>query len=386
MKCSAFMKITSCAIALLAASTYYTRSCLGADSTHANLAELTKNPLTLPAPKDRRLRPLVVILADNAGTETTDFVIPYGVLKESGAADVVTVSTEPGTVELMPALQIRADMTMMQFDESTPVGADILIIPAMNRAENPVLLDWVRAQSKKGATVVSICEGARVIAHAGLLEGKAATTHWSGLEEMAEAFPGTTWVHNQRFVIDEQVMTTTGISASLPASLALVEAIAGRHAAEFTAQRLGLSAWEIDHDTSAFTLTADRILLVAGNWFAVWRHEVVEMPVDGGFDEISVALMADAWSRTFRSEALATNVSGAVRSRHGLLIETETGSELGQYVLPFYAGTPASALDAAIEGIAERYGAPTADLVALHSNIRGVSPDCSAQRSSENVI
>lgn len=89
---------------------------------------------------------------------------------------MVTVSTEPGTVELMPALRIRADMTIGQFDESTPAGADILIVPAMDRAENPVLLDWVRAQSEKGATVVSICEGARVIAHAGL-EGKAATTH-----------------------------------------------------------------------------------------------------------------------------------------------------------------------------------------------------------------
>jgi len=365
MKCSALMKITRFAIVLLALSTYYTRSCLGAESTHANIAELTKNSLTLPAPKDRRLRPLVVILADNAGTETTDFVIPYGVLKESDAADVVTVSTEPGTVELMPVLQIRADMTIVQFDESTPAGADILIVPAMDRAENPVLLDWVQAQSKKGATVVSICEGARVIAHAGLLEGKAATTHWSGLEEMSEAFPGTTWVHNQRFVIDEQVMTTTGISASLPASLTLVEAIAGRHAAELTAQRLGLSTWEIDHDTSAFTLTADRIFLAAGNWLAVWRHEVVEMPVDGGFDEISVALMADAWSRTFRSEALATNVSGAVRSRHGLLMETEAGSEPGRYVLPVCVGTPASALDAALEGIAGRYGAPTADFVAL---------------------
>jgi len=348
-------------MALLAGAGYYTRSCLGAD----NIAALAENSLTLPAPKDRRVRPLVVVLADNAGTETTDFAIPYGVLKESGAADVVTVSTEPGAVKLIPALQIRADMTLVQFDESTPVGADILIIPAMDREENPVLLNWVRAQSEKGATVVSICEGARVIAHAGLLEGKAATTHWSGLEEIAEAFPGTRWVHNRRFVMDGQVMTTAGISASLPASLALVEAIAGRHTAELTAQRLGVSNWGIDHYTSSFTLTAGRIFLAAGNWLAVWRHEVVEIPVAGGFDEISVALMADAWSRTFRSEALATSVSGSVRSRHGLLMETEASSESDRLVLPVYSGTPASALDAALENIMERYGAPTADFVAL---------------------
>jgi len=360
MKCSALIKTTGFAIALLAASAYYTRACLGAD----NIAALTENSLTLPAPKDRRVRPLVVILADNAGTETTDFVIPYGVLKESGAADVVTVSTEPGTVKLIPALQIRTDMTTAQFDESTPNGADILIVPAMDRAENPALLNWVQAQSGKGAAVVSICEGARVIAHAGLLEGKAATTHWSGLEGIAEAFPGTTWVHDRRFVMDGQVMTTAGISASMPASLALVEAIAGRRTADLTAQRLGVSNWGIDHDTSSFTLTAGRMLVAAGNWLAVWRREVIEIPIDGGFDEISVALMADAWSRTFRSEALATHVSGAVRSRHGLLMETEATSS-DRYVLPVYSGTPATALDDALEGITGRYGAPTADFVAL---------------------
>ncbi|WP_367156167.1 DJ-1/PfpI family protein [Methylomonas sp. HYX-M1] len=359
------MRITGFAIVLLAALTSYRQFYLGAATTRANIVELKKNALILPAPKDRRLRPLIVILADNGGTETTDFVIPYGVLMESGAADVVTVSTEPGTVELTPALRIRADMTIRQFDESTAVGADILIVPAMVRAENPVLLDWVRFQSEKGATVVSICEGARIIAHAGLLEGKAATTHWSGLQEMAAAFSGTTWVYNQRVVIDGQVMTTTGISASLPASLVLVEAIAGRHTADLTARRLGLSTWHIDHDTSAFSLTAERIFLAFGNWLAVWRHEAVEMPVDRGFDEISAAIMADAWSRTFRSEALATNVNGVVRSRHGLLMETETDSAPGRFVLPVYTGTPAHALDAVIEAIAGRYGAPTADFVAL---------------------
>lgn len=365
MKYSALLKITGFALVLIAVSAYYSQSCLGADPSYANISALTENSLTLPAPKDRRTRPLVVVLADNAGTETTDFVIPYGVLKESGAADVVTVSTEPGTVKLIPALQIRTDMTIGQFDQSTPAGADILIIPAMDREEDPVLLNWVRAQSEKGATVMSICGGARVIAHAGLLEGKAATTHWSGLEEITEIFPGTTWVHNQRFVIDGQIITTTGISASLPSSLALVEAIAGRHTAELTAQRLGVGTWGTDHDTSAFTLGVDQIFLAAGNWLAVWRHEIVEMPVDGGFDEISVAFMADAWSRTFRSEALATHASGAVRSRHGLLIETETVSESEHYVLPVYTGTPASALDAALEAITGRYGASTADFVAL---------------------
>ena len=79
----------------------------------------------LAAPKDGRARHLVVVLADNEGTETTDFVIPYGVLKESGAVDVFIVSTGPRTVMLNPALLVRADMTLAQFDTATPAGADV---------------------------------------------------------------------------------------------------------------------------------------------------------------------------------------------------------------------------------------------------------------------
>ncbi|HEX7944033.1 MAG TPA: hypothetical protein VF495_05170 [Phenylobacterium sp.] len=52
--------------------------------------------LAIPAPKAGRTRPVVVIVAENEGAETTDFAIPFGVLKESGIVDVRTVSTGTG--------------------------------------------------------------------------------------------------------------------------------------------------------------------------------------------------------------------------------------------------------------------------------------------------
>ena len=107
------------------------------------------------------------------------------------------------------------------------------------------------------------------------------------------------------------------------------------------------------------------MLFRSANWLAVWRNETVEVPLEGGFDEISVALTADAWSRTWRSEALATNASGFVRSRRGLVIETGAKSKPGSYVLPAYLGPAAKALDVTLDDMARRYGASTADLVAL---------------------
>jgi putative intracellular protease/amidase len=336
-------------------ATHAERAVTAALSTHETTLELAP-------PKDGRTRPLVVVLADNAGTETTDFVMPYSVLKESGAADVLTVSTAPGAVSLIPALRIRADMTLAQFDAATPLGADIVIVPAMARNDTPALLDWLRRQANQGATVVSICEGAWVVANAGLLQGKSATTHWFALKSIAEKFPGTTWVRNSRWVVDGKIMSTTGVSASVPASLALVETIAGRAVAQQTAQRLGLPAWDKQHDTAAFAFTAKQFVVIASNWLALWQHESIAVPIDQGVDEMAVAQTADAWSRTYRSRAFATGSEAMVRSRRGLLIETEAVVQRGDVVMRVVA---APSLDATLDDIAARYGQASANLVAL---------------------
>ena len=78
--------------------------------------------LTIGAPKAGRARPLVAIVADNAGTETTDFIVPYAMLKASGVVDVVAVSADEGEVELMPALRMLADTTFDRFDAATAAG------------------------------------------------------------------------------------------------------------------------------------------------------------------------------------------------------------------------------------------------------------------------
>jgi putative intracellular protease/amidase len=365
MQFSLWKNFAGCMSLLFAASTGHAQAIIDISPAATDAAIAQETRLKLPAPKNGRKRPLVVVLADNAGTETTDFIVPYGVLKESGVADVLTVSTEPGTVALHPALRIRADLTTAQFDAQTPEGTDILIVPAMHKSDAPALLSWVRAQSEKGATVVSICDGAWVLANAGLLEGKSATTHWYALKSIDRKFPGTAWVRNRRWVIDGNVMTTTGIAASVPASLALVESIAGRPAAELTAGRLGVKAWGAEHDTAAFALSSGDLFVVARNWLALWRHETVEIPAEEGLDELSMAFIADGWSRTYRSQAVAMNASGVVRSRRGLLIETKLASNPGNHVRPLPVGVTAIGPDAMLDDIAGRYGQATANLVAL---------------------
>ncbi|NEX93231.1 DJ-1/PfpI family protein, partial [Caulobacter sp. 17J65-9] len=320
--------------------------------------------LILPAPKAGRGRPLVAVVADAAGAETTDFLVPYGVLKESGAADVIALSTTPDTVQLRATVKIQPEQTLAQFDAAQPAGADIVVVPAQLNAKSPALIAWIRAQAAKGAVVVSVCEGARVLAAAGLLDGKQATTHYSALGELAKAYPRTTWVRDRRWVQDGMVISTTGVSASIPVSLALVEAIAGRPAAEATAARLGAGDWSARHQTSEFRLGFTDYAVAAGNLLSVWDHDTLEAPLSEGVDEIVLGLQTDVWRRSFKAKVVVAGPA-PVHARHGLVILPDAPHQAGAEVLKAPAGGSARVLDQALAEMNRRYGRRTARLAWL---------------------
>jgi hypothetical protein len=164
-------------------------------------------------------------------------------------------------------------------------------------------------------------------------------------------------------------MTTTGISASMPMSLTLIEAIAGRERAERVARRLGVAQWGARHDSEAFRLTRSFTMSVMANKLAFWKHEVVSIDLRPNVDEVSLALVADMWSRTYRSRATTFSTSaGPQLTRGGLLIvpdEVAANRPSGQHVLAIADAPPARVLDDTLRAIAVRYGTPTADVVAM---------------------
>ena len=60
-----------------------------------------------------------------------------------------------------------------------------MIVPAMSRDDDPVVMAWLRSQAAKGALIVGVCAGAKVVAESSLLDGKWATTHWLYLRRVA---------------------------------------------------------------------------------------------------------------------------------------------------------------------------------------------------------
>lgn len=313
-----------------------------------------------PAEAERRL---VVLLADNSGTETTDLLVPHGILQRSGTVDVLIVATDDGPVNLMPALTIMPDMTVAEFETTHPRGADAVIVPAFHSRGTAVTTAFIRAQAAQGALIVSICEGSEPVARAGLFDGRAATTHWFAQDRMNRRYPEATWVENTRYVIDGPVMSSSGVSASVPVTLQLLEILAGEATARATAAGLGLDGWSAEHDSSRFSLDLRKVRLAAGNLLGFWRHEVLTAPVVDGFDGVAFALQADAWSRTYRSRLVAQNPEGRAVSGDGVILVTETAARADATVTPS-DGAPFAALDANLAAISERYGDRTAEFVA----------------------
>lgn len=346
--------------ALLAFATFVAIFLFSPPLLHAEeaAADRAEDHLLLPAPKSGHSRPLVVVVADSAGAETTDFVIPYAVLKEAGVAEVRSVSTLPGPLRLRMALQIETDQTIAQFDASAPEGADIVIVPAQVEPRSAALSTWLRAQARRGATIVSICEGARVLANAGLLHGRRATTHFSALSELEHAYADTVWVRDRRYVQDGPIISTTGVTASIPVSLALVEAIAGRDVASATAQRLGVANWTSAHRTADFQITAGDYATGLFALGAFWSHETLETPIADGTNELALALRTDAWARSFRANVVTTHAGqGVVRGHYGLTIIPDAAPRRGGHIMPATSGPAATQLDATLADMRRRYGA-----------------------------
>lgn len=318
-----------------------------------------------------RTQPIVAVVGENTFTELTDYVVPFGVLSESGVAQVFALGTQGGAIQMFPALRIQPQKTIQEFDKDVPLGADYVIVPAVHKTDDPALIGWISSQAKKGATIVGVCDGVWAVANAGLLAGKNAVGHWYSWGDLVKQFPSTHFIKNRRYVADGQVITTTGVTASMPVSVALVEAIAGRQRAAALAESLGMNGWGPTHRSDDFHLSANHALTAAKNWLSLWAHESVAIPVSPGVDEISLALVADALSRTYRSTAYSLAVSAdPIKTKHGLLILPDRTSATPKasdktITLPAPGLRSTQSLDWALSQITQAYGAETSAFVAL---------------------
>ncbi len=130
---------------------------------------------------------------------------------------------------------------------------DVLIVPGgVVDAElaKPPVIDWIRRTAAQAKITASVCTGAFLLAKAGLLAGKRATTHWEDVSALRAMFPAISVEQNTRWVDEGNIVTSAGISAGIDMSLHLVERLAGRELALRTARQMEFDWTENQHQAS----------------------------------------------------------------------------------------------------------------------------------------
>lgn len=133
---------------------------------------------------------------------------------------------------------------------------DVILVPGgigtREQVENKALLDWLVARAPEAQFVTSVCTGSWLLARAGLLDGRRATTNKMFFSGAHEHGPRVTWVPKARWVEDGKFVTSSGVSAGTDMALQVVAHLAGRETAENVARAMEYE-WHTDagHDPFA---------------------------------------------------------------------------------------------------------------------------------------
>jgi len=154
--------------------------------------------------------------------------------------EVRTVSHDGAPLQTSSGLTLTPDSSL----SGARREIDTLIVPGglgsrQAAAEEPVL-EWIRAAAPRARRTASVCTGAFLLAAAGLLEGRRATTHWASAAELARLHPGVDVDADPIFLRDGDIWTSAGVTAGMDLSLALVEEDLDRDAALAIARHLVL--------------------------------------------------------------------------------------------------------------------------------------------------
>jgi transcriptional regulator GlxA family with amidase domain len=179
--------------------------------------------------------------------EVLDFAGPFEVFSRTrltpGLASRRSTEDAPFTVftvaeRAAPIAATGGLVVTPAYDFDSAPRIDLLVVPG-GWGTRPLLayapvLDWIRTTAARARTVTSVCSGALLLAKAGLLAGKRATTHWGALDALAEIDPSIEVMRDAR-VVHHGVITSAGISAGIDMALEVVEGLHGARVANDTA-------------------------------------------------------------------------------------------------------------------------------------------------------
>lgn len=187
------------------------------------------------------------------GVYNTELTAPYDIFQHTKfregikAMNVFTIADKSDTVKTFEGMRIIPDYNYLK-DQFPPI--DILVVPSAEHhldsdLENEVLINFVKNVGSGAMFVTSHCDGAFVLAKAGLLDGLKSTTFPSDIGKYKEMFPDLEVISDVLFVHDGKAITSAGGAKSFEAALYLCEYLYGKEIAESLAGGLVID-WNLD--------------------------------------------------------------------------------------------------------------------------------------------
>ncbi|WP_290058069.1 DJ-1/PfpI family protein [Amycolatopsis solani] len=338
-------------------------------------------PAAAPVPHDPA-KPTAVIVVGDRGAVVSDALAPYEILAATGRFNVYTVTPHREPKPLTGGLDLVPDFG---FDDLAarlgPKAPDLVVVPALPDVGEPssdVVTAWLRAQSARGAKLLSVCNGGGVLASAGLLDGRPATAHWLKVDTWAKEYPAVKWVRGQRFVDDGDVVTTAGILSGIDGTLHWVERLAGPDVAARAAAAIGWRHYGTNVPVTPPAGVPDAAAIV--NAAFRWNPDDLGVLLTNGVGEIELSSVFDTEGQSLSSRTLAVSADGGpIRSRHGLTFLPRAAlgaASLDRLLVPgaargitpppggpspeYVHDRPGFAYDTAVSGLARRTDVATA--------------------------
>jgi transcriptional regulator GlxA family with amidase domain len=185
------------------------------------------------------------------GFELLDMFGPlemFGLLKDE--FEICMVAEDEGAVPSAQGPKAIADATY-----ETKAKYDLVLVPggrgARREVDNPATLSWLKTVQSDAELMLSVCTGSALLAKTGLLDGLQATTNKAAFDWVAGQGPKVKWVKQARWVKDGDYFTSSGVSAGMDMSLAVISHLLG----EKTAEQVAIWAeydWHQDLDWDPF--------------------------------------------------------------------------------------------------------------------------------------
>ncbi|HYP72879.1 MAG TPA: helix-turn-helix domain-containing protein [Microbacterium sp.] len=257
--------------------------------------------------------------------------------------DFRIVTPEPGAVASSIGFSINVDADLAFADE-----ADLIVVTPIPREDwghvDVRIAGAVRRAAERGAWVLSVCSGSFVLAAAGILDGRRATTHWRYADTMARMYPDIDVDPNVLYVQDDRIITSAGTAAGLDACLHLLRIELGAEAANTIARRMVVppqrDGGQAQFITAPLPVTTSLSLSTVTDWV------IENLRLDLSVDQLAARahMSPRTFARRFKADYGTTPAAWLARQRiiHAQRLLEQT--DLGLDAIAFESGFGSAAV------------------------------------------